>query len=235
VSVAIPVSARGAGSATITASANGGQASATVNVKAEAQVYYIHPDHLGTPRFIADETQKIVWRWDQQEPFGATPPNDDPDADGVKFDFPLRFPGQYFDRETNLAYNVMRDYDTGIGRYVQSDPIGLDGGLNTYSYVGNNPISYADPDGLTTCDGKWRFLRWNPADHRDPASLLSRPGRPYGSQCWCYWTCDRCDGSPGSEEKTLGTMFINPRLLQRYPNDCRCENPGPESRCQCRG
>jgi uncharacterized protein RhaS with RHS repeats len=115
VSVAISVSARGAGSATITASANGGQASATVNVKAEAQVYYIHPDHLGTPRFIADETQKIVWRWDQQEPFGATPPNDDPDADGVKFDFPLRFPGQYFDRETNLAYNVMRDYDTGKG------------------------------------------------------------------------------------------------------------------------
>jgi RHS repeat-associated protein len=151
VSVAIPVSARGAGSATITASANGGQASATVNVKAEAQVYYIHPDHLNTPRFIADETQKIVWRWDQQEPFGATPPNDDPDGDGIKFDFPLRFPGQYFDRETNLAYNWMRDYDPAIGRYVQSDPIGLRGGLSTYLYVHGMPTRLVDPIGLATC------------------------------------------------------------------------------------
>ena len=48
-----------------------------------------------------------MWRWDQQEPFGATPPNDDPDGDGVKFDFPLRFPGQYFDRETfTLSVNI---------------------------------------------------------------------------------------------------------------------------------
>ena len=151
-SVAILVSARGGGSATITASANGGQASATVNVKAEAQVYYIHPDHLNTPRFIADQTQKIVWRWDQQEPFGNTPPNDDPDGDGVKFDFPLRFPGQYFDRETNLAYNWMRDYDSSISRYVQSDPIGLRGGLNTYAYVNSNPIRSVDPRGLLACE-----------------------------------------------------------------------------------
>ncbi len=72
----------------------GVSAPVTFRVQAVAQVYYIHPDHLNTPRFIADATQKIVWRWDQQEPFGSTPPNDDPDGDGVKFDFPLRFPGQ---------------------------------------------------------------------------------------------------------------------------------------------
>jgi RHS repeat-associated protein len=89
-----------------------------------------------------------VWRWDQQEPFGATPPNDDPDGDGVKFDFPLRFPGQYFDRETNLNYNIARDYWPDGGRYIQSDPIGIRAGLNTYAYVNQNPLKKADPFGL---------------------------------------------------------------------------------------
>jgi RHS repeat-associated protein len=59
----------------------------------------------------------------------------------------MRFPGQYFDRETNLAYNYFRDYSPDIGRYVESDPIGLDGGLNTYSYVGGDPLRASDPNG----------------------------------------------------------------------------------------
>lgn len=63
---------------------------------------------LNTPRLIADETQKTVWRWDQQEPFGNDVPNDNSSGAGA-FDFPLRFPGQYYDRKTNLAYNVMQD------------------------------------------------------------------------------------------------------------------------------
>jgi RHS repeat-associated protein len=114
-----------------------------------AAVYYIHPDHLNTPRLIANSTGTTVWRWDQGEPFGNDVPNNNPSGQGA-FDFNLRFPGQYFDRETNLAYNMARDYDPATGRYVESDPIGLDGGLNTYLYVAANPITGFDPSGTQT-------------------------------------------------------------------------------------
>jgi len=96
-----------------------------------------------------------VWRWDQQEPFGATAPNDDPDGDGVKVDFPLRFPGQYADRETDLAYNMARNYSSEIGRYVESDPIGLQSGLNPYLYGKSAPLTSIDPKGLLVWSGTY--------------------------------------------------------------------------------
>ncbi|HEX4986920.1 MAG TPA: RHS repeat-associated core domain-containing protein [Burkholderiales bacterium] len=112
-------------------------------------LYYIHSDHLDTPRLIEDQSQQVVWRWDNEEPFGGNAPNENPSALG-NFTFNLRFPGQYFDAETNNHYNYFRDYSPGIGRYVQSDPIGLAGGMATYAYVKNNPISFTDTSGLIT-------------------------------------------------------------------------------------
>jgi RHS repeat-associated protein len=101
---------------------------------------------------IADQSATPVWRWDQGEPFGSDVPNNNPSGAGA-FVFNLRFPGQYFDRETNLAYNVMRDYDPLIGRYVESDPIGIKGGMNTYAYVRSNPLGLRDPLGLVEWKG----------------------------------------------------------------------------------
>ena len=125
-----------------------------------------------------------MWRWDQQEPFGSTPPNDNPSGLGA-LDFPLRFPGQYFDRETNLAYNYFRDYDPGIGRYVESDPIGLKAGLNTYLYVNGNPIKLIDPTGLYECFCALKATAWGYKDGR-PRRLCE-----YQCRCWC-----RGNGSP---------------------------------------
>jgi RHS repeat-associated protein len=94
-----------------------------------------------------------VWRWDQQEPFGNNPADEDPDANSVAFDLPLRFPGQRYDKETGLHYNYYRDYDPSIGRYGESDPIGLDGGLNTYAYVRSNPLFDLDLTGEVNWKG----------------------------------------------------------------------------------
>lgn len=109
--------------------------------------YYLYADHLNAPKAIADEVGKTVWRWDS-EAFGSTLANEDPDKDGKPFVYNLRFPGQYYDQLTGLHYNGFRDYDPKIGRYIESDPIGLAGGNNTYGYVEGNPVSKLDVKGL---------------------------------------------------------------------------------------
>ena len=103
-------------------------------------LYYVHNDHLGTPQTLTDENQSIVWQA-YYTPFG--------EASLVinTVENNIRFPGQYYDSETGLHYNYFRYYDPSLGRYITSDPIGLAGGINTFTYVGGNPLSYTDPTG----------------------------------------------------------------------------------------
>ena len=90
---------------------------------------------------FTDQNQHVVWQADYQ-PFGEV-------SESVTiFANNLRFAGQYFDGESGLHYNYFRDYDPTTGRYVENDPIGLGGGLNTFGYVGGNPLKYTDPKGL---------------------------------------------------------------------------------------
>ena len=108
--------------------------------------FAVHADHLGTPRIITDAQRREIWQW-YSDPFGTTAANEDPDHNGVAVTYNLRFAGQYFDKETGLHYNYFRDYDPKTGRYLESDPIGLAGGVNTFTYVRNNSLRYVDPRG----------------------------------------------------------------------------------------
>ena len=116
------------------------------NATGTPQVFYIHTDHLDTPRLVMDMQGHKRWRW-LAEPFGTRAPEIDPDDLGP-FTQNLRFPGEYADLESGLFYNYFRNYDGAIGRYSQSDPIGLGAGINTYAYVDGNPITGFDSEGL---------------------------------------------------------------------------------------
>jgi RHS repeat-associated protein len=108
----------------------------------------IEADHLGSPRNMqATAGTSSVWTWNLMANT-ATGSNafGEQASTGTVTDFNLRFPGQYADGN-GLSYNYFRDYEAGSGRYVESDPIGLDGGINTFAYVKSNPSNRIDPKG----------------------------------------------------------------------------------------
>ena len=108
-----------------------------------AQAYYTYQnDHLGTPQKLLTQSGQTVWSATYDSYGNATI---DPAYTIVNN---LRYPGQYYDAETNLHYNWNRYYDPKTGRYWTSDPIGLWGGVNEYTYVGGNPLTTIDPLGL---------------------------------------------------------------------------------------
>jgi len=93
--------------------------------------------------------------WDlKSEAFGNSVPNQDPDGDSNPLVFDMRFPGQRYDAASGLNQNYFRDYEPGTGKYSQSDPIGLVGGISTYGYANNAPLRIIDRLGL----------KWSKAD-----------------------------------------------------------------------
>ncbi|WP_239375260.1 RHS repeat-associated core domain-containing protein [Snodgrassella gandavensis] len=104
-----------------------------------ASYHYLISDHLGTPQLAINSAGEQSWKINS-DAFG----NSELYANN-QITMNLRFPGQYYDAKTGLSYNYFRDYDAKTGRYIQSDPIGLAGGVNTYGYVGGNPLVYSDP------------------------------------------------------------------------------------------
>ena len=116
-------------------------ASAGCTGAAEEALYYYVNDQLGTPQKLVTDAGVVVWSA-SVDAFGLA------HIDGASTAInPLRFAGQYFDTETGLHQNYFRDYDSEVGRYLQSDPIGLEGGLNYYSFAYENPLAFSDPTG----------------------------------------------------------------------------------------
>jgi RHS repeat-associated protein len=113
--------------------------------------YYALGDHLNAPLVLAQSDGTTVWDWRNHDPFG----NNAPITSDTSLTYDHRFPGQVADSDTGLFYNYYRDYDPQTGRYIESDPIGLAAGVNTYAYVSANPLSGTDPLGLEGPNSGW--------------------------------------------------------------------------------
>jgi len=165
-------------------------------------VFFIEHDHLNTPRAIKNQNNTVVWQWNS-DPYGKAAPSEDPDSDGVKFEYNLRFPGQVFDKETGLNYNWRRNYDPGTGRYIESDPMGISEHvqrwrknvgapnqasleINSYAYALENPLRFVDPKGLESPT----YLFPPPAPPRSPSEL---PFDPNYASCAQY-PSSSCEG-----------------------------------------
>ncbi|MCL7489395.1 MAG: RHS domain-containing protein [Desulfobulbaceae bacterium] len=163
-------------------------------VRENDQYYWYQNDHLGTPQKIIAQNGAVVWSA-KYDAFG----NALVEVETVGNN--LRFPGQYFDEETGLHYNWNRYYDPETGRYITADPIGLDGGINLYAYVGGNPVNYFDPEGLHKQEKwygfndkdfhKWFHRCWKEKGARDADyeelkeayAEWERNGKPKGGKC----------------------------------------------------
>ncbi len=109
------------------------------------ELFYIYSDHLSTPRKITNQDNILHWFWHNIDPFGDNEP-----VSNSNIEFNFRFPEQYYDKETKTNYNLFRDYNSSLGRYMQSDPMGLNGGLNSYAYANQNYLTFFDLWGLDT-------------------------------------------------------------------------------------
>jgi RHS repeat-associated protein len=156
-------------------------------------VNFIHADGLGSPRAVTSSTGTVLWQWAYaSNPFGENTP-----TSSTGYTLNLRFPGQYFDAESGLNYNVNRDYEAATGRYIQSDPIGLLGGVSTFGYAFANPRNFIDSLGLSG------ILVINSSGAGD--RILGSGG--VSGHSWVSYTPD------GGQTATYGTWGNNPQGL----------------------
>lgn len=171
--------------------------------------YYVHNDHLSTPKYVTDPTGSVVWESDQNA-FGRRI-----GSSGSKL-FNIGFPGQYLDSESGLYYNYFRNYDPEIGRYVQSDPIGLEGGNNTYIYTSNNPVNAFDLLGLES-------QKMCPNDCNFSSVFVYCVSAPGYAAALCFRS-EHCLGGANAGSTTVTPLGIfqniegNPHLVWKYPN-----------------
>lgn len=128
-------------------------------IDTQAHIGYIHSDHRGAPQLVTDQNAQAIWQADTAA-YGQTKilnagliANRVSAASAASkgyaiYVLQLRLPGQYEDSETGWHYNIQRTYDPATGRYLESDPLGLRAGINTYGYANGDPVRFVDPWGL---------------------------------------------------------------------------------------
>lgn len=148
------------------------------------QINSVVADRLGTPQVVTNENGSVVWSTTYQ-PFGTT------GLVNASINQNLRFPGQISDTETGFSYNLNRDYMPNIGRYLETDPIGLEGGMNSYQYGLSNPARFVDPAGLDNLSGTYRISNPSGTQASNDASGTGGANNPSGQNvqpnAWPEW------------------------------------------------
>jgi RHS repeat-associated protein len=146
------------------------------------EIYYIETNQLNTPRVVVRPSDNaLMWTW-FSGPFGIEAPNTNPQGAGA-FTYDLRFPGQIAGAWGSTFQNDNRDYDPAVGRYIESDPIGLAGSnYSTYGYVLGNPILNIDPLGL--CDEKQNCEELQKIDIATCRAIGRRRGKAAAAACY---------------------------------------------------
>ncbi|SFN73355.1 RHS repeat domain-containing protein, partial [Dokdonella immobilis] len=152
---------------------------------------------------------QTVWRWDSS-PFGDTPANEAPSS-LASFSYSLRFPGQQYDPETQSHYNYFRDYEPGTGRYLESDPIGLDSDVDTYAYIKSAPLQGMDYLGL----GKEGIEPWEVGSF-NALKNKELPGDGLDVHHVAQKAVMKC-GCAGYDEKTAPAIAIERELHKKLP------------------
>ncbi|MDX8378131.1 MAG: RHS repeat-associated core domain-containing protein [Mariprofundales bacterium] len=144
--------------------------------------------------------------WDmQQTPVGITTINNDAEGNGTAVNNNFRVPGQYFDAETGLSYNYFRTYDATLGRYTQSDPIGLNGGLNVFGYVGGRPNSFVDTMGLdVTGTFSKENININTTENYEVCNYYQNVADVYG----CIYHANAYDICRGHNNAVTAILFL---------------------------
>ncbi|WP_221480411.1 RHS repeat-associated core domain-containing protein [Acidovorax soli] len=190
--------------------------------------YAVHSDHLNTPRKLTQPDGQVAWQWaysafgDEQPTLGSkrfTDATTNPTTGATtipEVTFNLRYPGQYYDKESGLHYNYFRSYSAERGRYTQADPIGLEGGFNRFGYVDANALNLIDPDGLVRLNPQALMTLEGGGGGAvlPPPQLPSRSGRsdiqsPPGSALVCrggQCTADLFANGSGVSRSADGTL-----------------------------
>jgi RHS repeat-associated protein len=164
------------------------------------QVAAIHADQVGRPEVVSDASQNVIWRA-QNFPFTQN-------VIIANISLNLGFLGQYYDAETWTWNNGYRDYNSGFGRYLESDPIGLNGGVNTYIYAMDNPITGSDALGLCNCQVNVTVTAVGPNQAKGDGALFSNyPAQAGGSIP---------GGTMGTVAVQRGFLGLTTRQLRTY-------------------
>ncbi|MPV85799.1 RHS repeat domain-containing protein [Ostreibacterium oceani] len=191
-------------------------------------------------KLLTDKSANIVWQGFYQA-FGEVQIT----TETVKNN--LRFPGQVHDEEINLYQNYHRDYNPNLGRYLQTDPIGLAGGINTYGYAGQSPLMFVDELGL-----KGYCSSLGECPEPSPPPICNGTWYQFGSSlpfnvlgfCLCYWECIPCGNDvgfrapgndnahlPSADAVTVGGASVSPDGPIDTPAYCNCARPENEFPC----